>query len=56
MYITGNISAYIKQYLSGFGDEVSDGQIFILLPGILIVWTIVFPFGGIVSKLYDPRL
>ena len=56
MYITGNISAYVQQYLSEEGSQVTDGEIFVLLPGILIIMTLLFPLCGIISKKLDPRM
>jgi hypothetical protein len=55
-FITGNISPYVQSYYRSLGEDISDGDIYILVPGILIVFVILFPFASYYSKTLNPRL
>lgn len=48
-FITGNISPYVQSYYRSLGEDISDGDIYILMPGILIVFVILFPFASYYS-------
>jgi len=59
MYITGNISPYIKIYfnkLNGRDDACTDADAFLLLPGITICQTLMLPISGFLSLKMNHRL
>ena len=54
--ITGNISPYIQSYFTVNCEQpIDDGEIYVLLPVILIVFVIMFPLSSHYSKTMHPR-
>jgi MFS family permease len=58
IYITGNIAPYIQAYLQSKGGKESctDSQIYLLLPGITIIQTLIMPFAGFLQQRVNYRL
>ena len=59
MYITGNISPYIRLYfneINGTDTACTDSEAFLLLPGITITQTLMLPISGFLSLKMNHRL
>ena len=56
LYIPGNINPYLMSYFAQFDPSIDKISVFFLLPLEVVVMTIIFPFGSILSKRINGRL